>query len=207
MSRRSARHPGRPPFWKRKVLVEGFQKRFVAAQMIWLAAFLWLFLILLFGPLLWPLTQETASPQELQSASYFLELHRLLWPALLVLFLGLTFVYLRISHRVAGPLFRFKRVLRDVGAGTLTMRVRLRKGDYLQDEAAVLDATIQMLRERLARAQADAKTMAAQAAALQTSISSGATPKPADLAQLSEAATRLSSTLRGFITAGEDPEL
>jgi methyl-accepting chemotaxis protein len=188
------------------VLVDGFQKRFVAVQLLWMAGFLLLFLSMLFGPLLWPLLQETASPRELEAASTFLDLHRLLWPALLVLLLGLSFAFLHISHRVAGPLYRFRRVLRGVAAGTLTMRVRLRTSDYLQDEAAVLDSMIQTMRERIARAQADAKALATQAAALQTSVSSGAAPDPDDMVRLADRAARLSSSLDAFVTVGDDPE-
>jgi len=39
------------------------------------------------------------------------------------------------SHRVAGPLYHFHRVIRDVSAGNHSARIKLRKQDQLQELA------------------------------------------------------------------------
>ena len=36
------------------------------------------------------------------------------------------------THKVAGPIFKMKRLLRQIGEGKLVLRERLRKGDELQ---------------------------------------------------------------------------
>lgn len=50
---------------------------------------------------------------------------------LLVVLLG--FAGIVITHRVVGPVFKLKRLLRQVGSGKLEIRERLRKGDELED--------------------------------------------------------------------------
>src|SRR5215207_5705095 len=50
---------------------------------------------------------------------------------LYLIFVGVVTVF--ISHKVAGPLYRFEKSARAVAAGDLTHRVLLRKGDELTD--------------------------------------------------------------------------
>jgi nitrogen fixation/metabolism regulation signal transduction histidine kinase len=51
--------------------------------------------------------------------------------ALLVVLIGLLGIYF--THKVAGPVFKMKRLLKHVGQGNLRVEARLRKGDELQD--------------------------------------------------------------------------
>lgn len=71
----------------------------------------------------------------------------LLGGALLVLLLGISAIV--ITHKVVGPVFKLKRLLRTVGSGKLDIRERLRKGDELED---LFDAFISMV-ESLRRSQ------------------------------------------------------
>ena len=66
--------------------------------------------------------------------------------ALLVL-LATHSVY--VSHRIAGPLFQFRRLLRAVKDGNLTVRARIRDKDYLESEAAVINELIDALSARI----------------------------------------------------------
>ncbi len=60
--------------------------------------------------------------------------------ALMVVLIGLLGIYF--THKVAGPVFKMKRLLRQVGEGNLHIEARLRRGDELQD---FFDAFTQML--------------------------------------------------------------
>jgi nitrogen fixation/metabolism regulation signal transduction histidine kinase len=60
--------------------------------------------------------------------------------AFMVIFIGLYGIYF--THKVAGPVFKMKKMLRQVGEGNLQVEARLRKGDELQD---FFDAFTQML--------------------------------------------------------------
>jgi nitrogen fixation/metabolism regulation signal transduction histidine kinase len=51
--------------------------------------------------------------------------------ALMVLTIGLLGIYF--THKVAGPVFKMKRLLKQVGKGSLRVEARLRRGDELQD--------------------------------------------------------------------------
>ncbi|MEZ4301389.1 MAG: methyl-accepting chemotaxis protein [Polyangiaceae bacterium] len=50
--------------------------------------------------------------------------------ALFVVVIG--FAGIVFTHKIAGPIFKMKRLLREVGAGKLVLREKLRKGDELQ---------------------------------------------------------------------------
>ena len=51
--------------------------------------------------------------------------------ALMVVLIGLLGIYF--THKVAGPVYKMKRLLKQVGKGDLHVDARLRKGDELQD--------------------------------------------------------------------------
>lgn len=68
--------------------------------------------------------------------------------ALLVLAMGfVVWASLRISHRVVGPTFNMRRVFGQVHAGDLSVRVRLREGDYLHGVADLINEHLQWLQQ------------------------------------------------------------
>ena len=66
--------------------------------------------------------------------------------ALLVLAVGMVGIVF--THKVAGPIFKMKRLLRQIGEGKLVVRERLRKGDELQHFFEVFEAMVAELRKR-----------------------------------------------------------
>jgi nitrogen fixation/metabolism regulation signal transduction histidine kinase len=64
--------------------------------------------------------------------------------ALMVLLIGLFGIYF--THKVAGPIYKMKRLLAQVGKGSLTVQARLRKGDELQDFFDVFSQMVASLR-------------------------------------------------------------
>ena len=65
---------------------------------------------------------------------------------LLVLIIGLAGIV--ITHKVAGPIFKMKRLLKDVGDGKLVVPGRLRKGDELVEFFDVFATMVEKLRVR-----------------------------------------------------------
>jgi hypothetical protein len=53
-----------------------------------------------------------------------------------------------VTHRVAGPIYKMKRQIREVGAGKLSLPSPLRRGDELVDFFQAFDAMVRNLRER-----------------------------------------------------------
>jgi len=65
---------------------------------------------------------------------------------LLVVLIGLLGIYF--THKVVGPIYKMKMLLRQVGDGKLNFQGRLRKGDELQDFFEVFAAMVEKLKER-----------------------------------------------------------
>ena len=69
-------------------------------------------------------------------------------------------VFVLLSHRIAGPLYRFEKVLKEIELGDFTTRVDLRRTDQLTElkEAlntlvGSLDSRMRRMKDRLAEAQ------------------------------------------------------
>lgn len=141
---------------RRRLLVDDLQYRLLAVNLLYVVTVLLILAAALFLPLMLELGSEATSFAEKQeAASQFLSLHTRVWPALLAVFLLLAVHSLVVSHRVAGPLYGFRRVLRAVAEGKLTVRATIRKNDYLAKEADSINVMIAALQEKIARIQED----------------------------------------------------
>jgi methyl-accepting chemotaxis protein len=69
--------------------------------------------------------------------------------ALMVVLIGLLGIYF--THKVAGPIYKMKMLLRQVGEGKLVFKGKLRKGDELQDFFEAFSVMVEKLRERQMR--------------------------------------------------------
>lgn len=65
---------------------------------------------------------------------------------LLVVLIGLLGIYF--THKVVGPIYKMKMLLKQVGEGKLNFYGKLRKGDELQDFFLVFEAMVAKLKER-----------------------------------------------------------
>ena len=135
-------------FKRKHVIAKGFQARFVVVQLLWVTGALVVFAATLLGPLIYTLL--TAGPSVATAvADQFLLLHSTLWPVLAALLAMLAAVFVYMSHRVAGPLYRFRMAYKDIGDGRLDITVKTRPTDYLKEEEDALNAMIGGLRERV----------------------------------------------------------
>jgi len=64
-------------------------------------------------------------------------------------------VTLFVSHKIAGPLYRFKKVMEAMGEGDFLNQVNIRKGDQLQDLAKIFDSMIAKNRAKIKALKAD----------------------------------------------------
>lgn len=67
---------------------------------------------------------------------------------LAMLVIGMGLLGIVFTHKVAGPVYKMKRLLREVGAGKLVVRERLRKGDELQHFFEAFEKMVDELRKR-----------------------------------------------------------
>ncbi len=69
--------------------------------------------------------------------------------AMMVVLIGMLGIYF--THKVAGPVFKMKRLLKEVGAGHLHVDARLRKGDELTDFFEAFTQMVSGLRQMESR--------------------------------------------------------
>jgi len=135
---------------RRHILVDSFQGRLVVLSFIYFGVILATFAAALFLPAMIELSDNAISWDQKQRAStQFLTLHARLWPAVFVLFALLAVHSVIVSHRVAGPLYKFRKVFRAIAGGDLSMHVAIRKNDYLTKEVTDINAMIESLRARV----------------------------------------------------------
>ncbi|WP_045226691.1 HAMP domain-containing protein [Methyloterricola oryzae] len=86
-------------------------------------------------------------------------------------------VVLYISHKIAGPMYRFQKLFGEVGRGNLDLRASLREHDQMKELAAAFDDMLEALRrqrEERAAAVRDAAAAVQQLQALYPGESSAA---------------------------------
>ena len=140
------------PFFRRRVFISDLQYRLLVVNLFYFCAIVLIFAAVVFLPLMVQLRSGSmASPAEAeQVATEFLFLHARLWPALLLVLVLLALHSVIVSHRLAGPLYRFRRVLETVAEGDLSVRAKIRRNDYLTKEVAVINEMIGALAKRIA---------------------------------------------------------
>ena len=63
--------------------------------------------------------------------------------------LGIGYVSLVLSHRIAGPAYALARDLKRMADGDLTVEIHLRKGDFNMEAAEALNFTAEVLRTKM----------------------------------------------------------
>ncbi|MBL8750621.1 MAG: hypothetical protein JNK78_15790 [Planctomycetes bacterium] len=96
----------------------------------------------IFAPLLWNLSGGDPSAALEDQAIVMIYMHDRFWLLALSCFFILVLGSIRFSHRIAGPLVRYKRNLRLVAAGKLPTPLRTRDGDYLKEEVVCLNEAV-----------------------------------------------------------------
>lgn len=112
----------------------------------------------IFSPLLWDLGAIETGGRYEEQAIVMLYLHERFWPlAALCLFL-VVLGAIRYSHRVAGPMVRYKRHLRLLADGKFPPPLRTRRNDFMKEEVSCLNKAMLGVSERveaIQRAQAE----------------------------------------------------
>lgn len=135
---------------RRRFFIDRLQSRLMLIHLAYSALIVILFGGVLFLPLIIELrsmTEFTTRNHEL--SQIFLSFHEQFWPAAAVLLVLMTVHWTIITHRIVGPLYRFRRVFDAVREGDLAVPATIRKHDYLRDESEHLQAMVAALRERI----------------------------------------------------------
>jgi len=134
-------------FRRRHYLVHHLQFRLLAAVLVYFLVAVAGVVVVLFGPLVLNfLGNPEYSTENYDAAGVFLRLHLHFWPLVLLIAIVIIFHSIQISHRIAGPLYRFRKVFAAVANGDLSVNSRIRRKDYLKGEAEALEEMISSLR-------------------------------------------------------------
>ncbi len=124
-----------------------YQFRFVRSVLVWVFAIAVFGAVIAIG-LLW---RQMYRP-ELETQSYFVAafigVSITLLVELLIAIPIVSFLGIRSSHRVVGPVVRIKKMLEAIGSGDFSQRITLRKGDALENLAEAINKMAERLRSR-----------------------------------------------------------
>ena len=113
----------------RKVLVDNLQLHFVGVAIIHFALIVLIFTSTLFVPVIIRLNSGDISEPHVQAAAHeFLVLHNRLWLPMLGALILVVLHNILFTHRVAGPLYRFRPYLERVGSAICPLRSSSAKG-------------------------------------------------------------------------------
>ncbi|MFQ5752163.1 MAG: hypothetical protein ACE5HI_09225, partial [bacterium] len=105
------------------------------ALIVVLNAFFYFFLLalLIFAPLAFQIYTDSITPETQEAANAFLTFHKYFWPAVSVLLVVIGFHSISISHKMVGPVYRFKETLKGIQKRDLSKIITLRDGDFFID--------------------------------------------------------------------------
>lgn len=150
------------------------QYRLLAFSLMYIFATVLIFASALFLPMIIMLESRSLSLVEKQVvADQFLSIHARAWPAILIVFVLLGIHSLIVSHRIAGPLHRFRCSLKAIADGNLSMPAIIRQNDYLVTEAETINEMIGSLRAKIEDIQEQCTEMHQVLSDLRQSIDSG----------------------------------
>lgn len=162
-------------FKRRHLIVDRFQYRLVAISAGHFGLVLLVFLVAMLLPLMLQLDDPSASYIENQRvADVLLFFNEQLWLPLAAVFLLLTVHSLFVSHRIAGPLYRFRMIYKALAGGNLSIRANIRKHDYLHADARALSEMIEALETRIRGLEDQMVLLGQGAAQLKDAVDSGA---------------------------------
>lgn len=137
---------------KTKLINQSFQWRWIARPIL----ILFIGLIALATVLIFSLNYTIDASYK----QYIETLHstkQLIWPAVVggtvvVFFIGailITWQFLRLTHRVAGPMYRLGETFKKLKDGNLTLRISFREGDEFQELADKYNLAVENIDKRL----------------------------------------------------------
>src|SRR3989442_5883389 len=141
----------RQPQWRRRFYVHKLQR----TDAMWLDLFVSFSALLVFGlvffiPSILPAI-KLASPLPLAeraiAANQFLILAQTVWPALALMIPAAAVFSVYLTHRLAGPLYRFEQTATELIRGNLGLRIPLSKRDELHELAGLLNEVFDMLEQ------------------------------------------------------------
>lgn len=195
------------PWRRRRFYVHGIQRKYVFLSLVPLVISSLLIIALLFVPLDVLLSSSASATVEKTVAQDLQALGIRIWPAIFVAMVVSAFlsvlVTVFITHRFAGPLYRFQQVIDRMAAGDFSSGFKLRKGDDLVEMETALNRAIQNLAETVQEARGRVGDLTGRLETLVRSGGGGSADRQQDFAALLEKAQQAETALARFKISSE----
>jgi methyl-accepting chemotaxis protein len=93
-------------------------------------------------------------------------------------------VLIWVSHRIAGPLYRFEHILAEVGGGDLTQRYKLRDKDQLTELAEGMTQFTDSMDGKLGDIKTKVREISKQVSGIQSAVTAGRPPDQREMENL-----------------------
>ena len=175
---------------RRQILVHSTQKKFAIGLGLTLFTYsILLFTIAFFVPYFYPALKVLSASLPFLNSTWpaFWYITGIIWPVLLCIIAVTAFFSLYLTHKVAGPLYRLKMCAKEFEQGNVSIRVRLRQGDELQDLAESTDKGIVAINKAMSDIRHHANQAQENLQSLVASLQGRPTLDANKLAQLTQA--------------------
>ncbi|HYA86697.1 MAG TPA: HAMP domain-containing protein [Nitrospirota bacterium] len=160
----------RKPMRRNYLVHKGLQIKYAVMVIALLLIYTIILMSAIFGPAFHILSSGQISLAErAETAEAVLLLNSSMWPWICLVVLLFGGISIFITHRLAGPVFAIKRMLKTLGDGDFSARIRLRKGAELQDLGDAVndmadryESFVSSLDERLRNVAIEVRAMARQ---------------------------------------------
>lgn len=132
-------------FKRRRFYVHPIQKRYAFLAATLLITYTFLIILFLLLPPAIKLISGQSLEEKAQAAMQYIILGERIWPAITISISILAIISFYITHKLAGPIYRFEKTAKDVIDGDLSLRIRLRKKDDLKELANLFNRLLEKL--------------------------------------------------------------
>ncbi len=139
---------------RKKVIKPKFQLKMAASSVLFLIMYSLVLGVAIFYPLASEYSSTTDANHRAQLAFSALTVHENLWPALLCISIVVFVGTILLSHRIAGPMYRFEKTIETLTTGDFSIRIRLRKRDEFHEFAELINNLSEYLENRHSEEQA-----------------------------------------------------
>ena len=115
----------------RRYYIHEIQKEYAIMVVILLLVYTFILSLFLFGPPAIKLFADAPLPEKAEASTQILVFADRLWPAVIVSLFLSTAISIYVTHRVAGPIYRFEQTVKRLILGDISVRIKLRENDRL----------------------------------------------------------------------------
>jgi len=145
---------------RRRYLVHKIQKKYVIITTFLLIIYTALISLFLFVPPALKLVSDVSLIEKEEAATRFLLMAEHLWPAIILSILIMAVISIFITHRLAGPLYRFESTAQRIIEGDLSTGIHLRGRDDMAHFADLFNQAIDNINGALAEMRDAEREMA-----------------------------------------------